>query len=131
MSHEQPHLTVPPQLLGPEPRTGKGTARYRALKLTCQACPSKAKCCPNADARKITRDEHEDARQVARDIATTRQYDISMKLRKKVEMLFAHFKCILGLGRLRLRGPCGADDEFLLAATAQNLRKLTKIFPAP
>ncbi|WP_227287172.1 IS1182 family transposase [Boseongicola sp. H5] len=111
--------------------TGKGTARYRALKDVCQACPSKAKCCPNADARKITREEHEDARQVARDIAKTRQYDISMKLRKKVEMLFAHLKRSLGLGRLRLRGPCGANDEFLLAATAQNLRKLAKIFPAP
>ena len=46
-------------------------------------------------------------------------------------MLFAHLKRILGLGRLRLRGPCGANDEFLLAATAQNLRKLAKIFPAP
>ncbi|MGX0879731.1 hypothetical protein ACSSV4_004441 [Roseovarius sp. MBR-154] len=111
--------------------TGKGTARYRAVKDVCQACPSKAKCCPNAEARKITREEHEDARQVARDIARTRQYDISMKLRKKVEMLFAHLKRILGLGRLRLRGPCGANDEFLLAATAQNLRKPAKIFPAP
>ena len=46
-------------------------------------------------------------------------------------MLFAHLKRILGLGRLRLRGPNGANDEFLLAATAQNLRKLAKIFPAP
>jgi len=111
--------------------TENGRAYYRALKLTCQACPSKSKCCPNADARSITREEHEDARQVARDIAKTKQYDISMKLRKKVEMLFAHLKRILGLGRLRLRGPCGANDEFLLAATAQNLRKLAKIFPAP
>ncbi|MGC9419896.1 MAG: transposase [Rhodovulum sp.] len=111
--------------------TGKGTARYRALNEICQACPSKARCCPNADARKNTREEHEDARQIARDIAKTRQYDISMKLRKKVEMLFAHLKRILGLGRLRLRGPCGANDEFLLAAIAQNLRKLAKIFPAP
>ena len=25
---------------------GKGVAKYRGLKLTCQACPSKAKCCP-------------------------------------------------------------------------------------
>ena len=90
-----------------------------------------ARCCPNMDARSITREEHEDARQVARDIAKTRQYEISMKLRKKVEMLFAHLKRILGLGRLRLRGPCGANDEFHLAATAQNLRKLAKIFPAP
>ena len=109
----------------------KGVAKYRALKLTCQSCPSKPKCCPNADFRSITREEHEDARQVARDIAKTKQYEISMKLRKKVEMLFAHLKRILGLGRLRLRGPCGANDEFLLAATAQNLRKLAKIFPAP
>ncbi|MBM2354773.1 transposase, partial [Sulfitobacter pseudonitzschiae] len=89
------------------------------------------KCCPNADARKITREEHEGARQVARGLAKTAEYQIAMKLRKKVEMLFAHFKRILGLGRLRLRGPNGVNDEFLLAATAQNLRKLAKILPAP
>ena len=83
------------------------------------------------DARKITRKEHEDARQVGSDLAETKQYDISMKRRKKVEMLFAHLKRILGLVRLRLRRPCGANDEFLLAATAQNLCKLAKIFPAP
>ena len=46
-------------------------------------------------------------------------------------MLFAHLKRILGLGRLRLRGPSGAKDEFLLAATAQNLRKLAKLVPLP
>ena len=113
------------------PPTGKGVARYRALKGTCQACPSKNNCCPKADARKITREEHEDARDVARAIRKTPQYKVSSKLRKKVEMLFAHLKRILGLGRLRLRFPCGANDEFLLAATAQNLRKLAKIFPAP
>jgi hypothetical protein len=101
------------------------------LKLTCQACPSKPRCCPDADTRTINREQDEDARQVARDIAKTEQYEISMKLRKKVEMLFAHLKRILGLGRLRLRGPNGVNDEFLLAATAQNLRKLAKILPAP
>ena len=44
-----------------------------------------------------------------------------------IEMLFAHLKRILKMGRLRLRGPCGAQDEFLLAATAQKLRKLAKL----
>ena len=44
-------------------------------------------------------------------------------------MLFAHLKRILRLGRLRLRGPCGAKDEFLLAATAQNLRRLARLRP--
>ena len=46
-------------------------------------------------------------------------------------MLFAHLKRILRLDRLRLRGPCGARDEFLLAATAQNLRKLAKLITVP
>ena len=128
-----PKITCCARLIGSLNRgpSGKGVAKYQALKHTCQACPSKLKCCPKADARKITREENEDARQVARDIAKTKQYKISMRLRKKVEMLFAHLKRILGLGRLRLRGPCGANDEFLLATTAQNLRKLAKIFPAP
>jgi hypothetical protein len=44
-------------------------------------------------------------------------------------MLFAHLKRILRLDRLRLCGPSGAKDEFLLAATAQNLRKLAKLIP--
>src|SRR6478609_2663631 len=47
------------------------------------------------------------------------------------DMLFAHLKRILRLDRLRLRGPFGARDEFLLAATAQNLRKLAKLIPLP
>ncbi len=86
------------------------------------------KCYPKVDARKITREEHEDARQVARDIAKTKQYAISMRLRKKVDMLFAHLKRILGLGRLRLRGPNGANDEFLLAATAKRFQKIPKAY---
>lgn len=51
--------------------------------------------------------------------------------RAKVEMLFAHLKRILRLDRLRLRGPNGARDEFLMAATAQNLRRLAKLVPTP
>lgn len=46
----------------------------------------------------------------------------SRRDRKKVEMLFAHLKRSLRLDRLRLRGLSGAQDEFLLGATAQNLR---------
>jgi len=46
-------------------------------------------------------------------------------------MLFAHLKRILRFNRLRLRGPNGAHDEFILAATAQNLRKMAKLIPMP
>jgi transposase len=106
-----------------------GLMRYRASKLDCQVCSLKPRCCPKAPARKILRSVHEGARDLARDIATTEAYQISRYQRKKVEMLFAHLKRILKLDRLRLRGPNGARDEFHLAATAQNLRKLAKLVP--
>jgi IS5 family transposase len=107
------------------------TLLYRASKHDCDSCGLKARCCPNTPARKVPRSIHEDARDLARSIAKTETYQTSRRLRKKIEMLFAHLKRILRLDRLRLRGPCGAHDEFLLAATAQNLRKLAKLIPTP
>ena len=81
--------------------------------------------------RKVTRDVNEDVRDHVRALANTEAFQQSRRERKKVEMLFAHLKRILRLDRLRLRGPSGAKDEFLLAATAQNLRKLAKLIPLP
>jgi IS5 family transposase len=107
------------------------TRLYRSSKHDCDPCPLKPQCCPKAPHRKIPRDIHEDARDVARALYDTPAFDQSRRERKRVEMLFAHLKRILKLGRLRLRGPCGAQDEFLLAATAQNLRKLAKLRPEP
>ena len=79
----------------------------------------------------MPRSVHEEARDVARGLAGTPDYLRSRRERKKVEMLFAHLKRILRLNRLRLRGPSGAKDEFLLAAIAQNLRKLAKLAGGP
>src|SRR3989440_4235129 len=42
------------------------TLLYRASKRDCDVCPIRAKCCTTADARKIPRDLHEDARDSAR-----------------------------------------------------------------
>jgi transposase len=108
-----------------------GFKKYFARKQDCAACPLKPRCTPNQPTRKISRSRHEGARQMARDIARTDAYVASSYARKKVEMLFAHLKRILGLDRLRLRGPSGARDEFHLAAMVQNLRKLAKLVPAP
>lgn len=107
--------------------TKADTVIYRASKSDCQTCPMKAKCCPNTPNRKIHRSIHEAARDVARHISTTPQYQRSRCERKKVEVLFAHLKRILRLDRLRLRGLLGAADEFTLAAAAQNLRRMAKL----
>lgn len=82
-------------------------------------------------ARKVLRSIHEGARDMARDIARSDDGQTSRRQRRKVEMLFAHLKRILKLGRLRLRGPDGARNEFHLAATAHNLGKLAKVLPMP
>jgi transposase len=104
----------------------KNPFRYRASLYDCQVCALKPKCFPNMEIQKIDRSPQEPARDIARAIGKTEAYRQSRRDRKKVEMLFAHLKRILKLGQLRLRGPSGAHDEFLLAATAQNLRRMAK-----
>ena len=108
---------------------GLKAKNYGALKSDCLNCPSKAKCCPNTDTRRIRREKYEIVRDFARQCVASEYNPTAQRRRKKVEMLFAHLKRILGLGRLRLRGPCGVQDEFTIAATAQNLRKLAKLKP--
>ena len=107
------------------------TLRYLATTSDCRGCPLKVRCCPKAPFRRIPRSIYEEARDVARALAKTKAFEISRRERKRVEMLFAHLKRILRLGRLRLRGPYGAQDEFTLAAIAQNLRRLAKLIARP
>jgi len=107
------------------------TLLYRASMRHCHDCLLKAQCCPKAPFRRVPRSIYEEARDVARALAKTEAFERSRHDRKRVEMLFAHLKRILRLGRLRLRGPCGAQFEFTLAAIAQNLRRLAKLVARP
>ncbi|SPJ26116.1 IS1182 family transposase [Palleronia abyssalis] len=106
-----------------------GVKRYKPSAAACRACPRKPDC-TDASARSVIRLVDEDAREAVRELAGTVAYNTARARRKKVEMLFAHLKRHLKLRRLRLRGLTGATEEFLLAATAQNLRRLVKLSPA-
>jgi hypothetical protein len=110
---------------------GDDMISYFSRVADCRTCPLKSRCCPKAPSRKITRHVHEAARDVARAVAKTAAYEKTRHDRKKVEMLFAHLKRILRMGRLRLRGSAGAQFEFTLAAIAQNLRRLAKLAVHP
>ena len=107
------------------------TLLYRARVIDCRQCPLKDRCCPNMPLRRIPRSIYQEARDVARTLAKTEAFEQSRHDRKRVEMLFAHLKRIFRLGRLRLRGPRGAQFEFTLAAIAQNLRRLAKFVVRP
>jgi Transposase DDE domain len=107
------------------------TILYRASTRDCGSCPIKPQCTPNMTFRKIPRDVHEDARDQARALMGTPEFDKSRHQRKRVEMRFAHLKTHHRFERMRLRGLSGARDEFHLAAIVQNLKTLASYFWRP
>jgi transposase len=106
------------------------TILYRASTRDCGSCPIKPQC-TNMTFRKIPRDVHEDARDQARALMGTPEFDKSRHQRKRVEMRFAHLKTHHRFERMRLRGLSGARDEFHLAAIVQNLKTLASYFWRP
>jgi hypothetical protein len=99
-----------------------------AIGVTCHAGPhfvsSHTRLRVTPPSRQIPRDVHEYARDVTRRLKRTKAFLKSRDQRKRVEMRFAHLKVHHGFERMRLRGLSGARDEFLLAATMQNLKTL-------
>ena len=105
---------------------GNDILMYRARQADCERCPLKPRCTVGS-FRALSVNVHEDVRRHVAGLSTTDAFRQSARLRRKVEMLFAHLKRNLNFRRLRLRGMTGARDECVLAATAQNLRKLVKL----
>ncbi len=107
------------------------TLKYVAKRSDCASCPLKPKCTAGRE-RRVQHDVNQDARDYTQQLMQTEAYEQSAVERKKIETLFGEVKHVLGLTRLRLRGLSGARDEFLLAATVQNLKRLIKhAGPAP
>jgi len=113
-----------------KPRTGltkDNTVIYSARECDCEPCEYKQQCCANTERRRIKRSIYEDSREITRTINQSDQYKKQSRAeRKKVEMAFAHMKRNLNFHRLRLRGIKSVNDECILVATVQNLRKLAK-----
>lgn len=132
MTCRQKSQTVPPVLHASAHRHHQSRTRiYRASKRDCLPCALKERCCSGQSQRKVVRSIHEASRDLVRRLRETPDYQRSRRERKKVEMPFAPLKRILKMGRLRLRGPSGAKDEFTLAAIAQNWRKLARCIGWP
>ena len=85
-----------------------GIRKYRAFRKDCRTSELKSRCCPNMPSRNVPRSVHEEARDHARQLAGTPQFERSRNERKKVEMLFAHLKTTMHFERMRLRGLTGA-----------------------
>ncbi len=98
---------------------------YYSTEAQCQACPQKKLCTP-APARKLYVHWQEPARQTVRALAGTPDYKRSQRARYKVEALFAELKQQIKLRKVRLRRLWNVAEQFQLAATAQNLKRLVR-----
>ena len=105
-----------------------GTARlaYIGTRKKCGPCQLKIAVHRRGPFRYLAIHMNEAARQRARDLWTTPEFEYAQRQRKKVEALFAELKCRIGLHRLRLRRLKFVQEQFFLAATAQNIKRLVR-----
>ena len=98
---------------------------YRATRKRCRECSHKSQC-TTGHYRQLAIHIHEPARQRARERATVPAFAAAQRQRRKVEALFAELKNQIGLRRVRLRRMKHVREQFFLAATAQNLKRLAR-----
>ena len=98
---------------------------YQTAESQCRGCPVKKRCTGGL-TRRIFVHWHEPARQRARVLAQTPAYARSKRERNKIEALFSELKVRVGLRRVRLRRLWNVSEQFYLAATAQNLKRLVR-----
>ncbi len=98
---------------------------YASTPKRCRDCSQKDQC-TKGRVRFVNIHIHEPARQRARELAKTPAFARAQRARRKVEALFAELKNQIGLRRLRLRRLKFAREQFYLAATVQNLKRLVR-----
>lgn len=79
---------------------------------------------PERQAKRDEKVREVQARNHARIIAATPAYKLSQRLRKRVEHIFAEAKVCHGLGRARCRGLESVEQQLIMTAFVQNIKRL-------
>ena len=103
---------------------------YIGTRKKCGPCSLRPQC-TSAAFRGLIIHQNEPARQRARELVNTPEFAKAQRQRKKVEALFAELKHQIGLRRLRLRRLKFVREQFFLAATAQNIKRLVRFLSQP
>jgi hypothetical protein len=96
----------------------------------CGACSQKAQCTSGV-FRYLAIHMPEPARQRARELTATPAFAHAQRQRKRVEALFAKIKNQVGLRCLCSRRMKFVREQFFLAATAQNIKRLARFLSQP
>jgi transposase len=98
---------------------------YRSTEAQCRGCSRKTECTSGRYKQLVIHVE-EDVRQRARQRTQEPAFFRHQRDRRKVEALFGELKNRIGLRRVRLRRLKHVREQFLMAATAQNLKRLVR-----
>ena len=103
-----------------------GYRHYRSDKAVCAECPCRAKCTTNRQMQKtITRHVWEEAKEKANALRLTKWgKKVYARRKETVERSFADAKQHHGHRYARFRGLMKVQMQCLLAATAQNMKKM-------
>jgi Transposase DDE domain len=99
---------------------------YSAMPSQCQNCSHKPACTPSSTRRTLRVNWYEDVREQVRKLSQTPNFANARRARKKIEALFSELRNQIRLRKLRLRGLPRAGEQFLLAATVQNIKRLVR-----
>lgn len=104
---------------------------YGAKPSECQSCSHRPACTPSSTHRTLRVNWYEDVREHVQKLSQTPEFAIARRARNKIEALFSELRNQIRLRKLRLRGLRNAKEQFILAATAQNLKRLMKFLKQP
>lgn len=104
---------------------------YSAKPSHCRNCSHKPACTPSSKQRTLRVNWYEDVRENVRKLSQTPEFAIARRARNKIEALFSEVRNQIRLRKLRLRGLRNAKEQFILAATAQNVKRLIKFLNQP
>ncbi|MBV8812414.1 MAG: transposase [Acidobacteriaceae bacterium] len=89
-------------------------------------CSHKPACTPSVTRRTLRVNWYEDVREQVRKLSQTPAFAIARRARNKIETLFSELRKQVRLRKVRLRGLRNAKEQFILAATAQNVKRLIR-----
>ena len=121
------------QLLSYRTTNREGYREYRSNPAICRHCPQLGQCTSNAHAVKtVTRHIWEDSRERVDSHRLTQAGKAIYKRRKEtVERSFADAKQLHGHRYIRMRGLLRAQEQCLLSAACQNMKKMALLLSKP
>jgi hypothetical protein len=102
-----------------------GNKIFRAKVSHCKNCKNKKKC-TSAKSRTLAVSVNKKIIEETIKLSKTKKYRQAMYYRKQIEALFGEAKMQMGLNQAKFRERWNVSEQFLLTATAQNIKRLIK-----